>query len=118
LGAGLVDEDQMFRIQFALSRMPGATLFGDIFAVLLGGALRLFLSGSFIRSSVFQRQPTLTFTPCSLMSQALISSSVESANTVTWRRSASSCSLSLSRAPAAQGKDVVIPVVRRRIKIL
>jgi hypothetical protein len=39
LRAGLVDEDEMPGVQLALGRMPGATVTGDIFAVLLGGVL-------------------------------------------------------------------------------
>jgi hypothetical protein len=61
------------------SRMPGATLLGNVLAILLAGAL----------PSVFQRQPTLTSMPCSQMSQALISSSVASEISATCRRSAS-----------------------------
>jgi hypothetical protein len=90
LGAGLVNENEAFDAQLALSRMPGATLLGDVFTILLGGSLRLFLSDSFIRLSAFQRQPRLTFTPCSTISQALISSSVVSEKSVMCRRSTSS----------------------------
>ena len=39
LGAGLVNENEAFDAQLALSRMPGATLFGDVFTILLGGSL-------------------------------------------------------------------------------
>lgn len=39
LRAGLIDEDEMFGVQFALSRMPGATVTGNVFTVLFGGML-------------------------------------------------------------------------------
>jgi hypothetical protein len=39
LRTGFIDKDEMPGVQLALSRMPGATLTGDVFAILLGGML-------------------------------------------------------------------------------
>lgn len=39
LGARLIDENEAFRIQFALSRTPGVTREGNVFAILFGGML-------------------------------------------------------------------------------
>jgi hypothetical protein len=39
LRAGLIDEDEMLRVQLALSVMPGASLLGDVFAFLFSGML-------------------------------------------------------------------------------
>jgi hypothetical protein len=44
---GFIDEDQAVRIQVGLARTPLIACLGDIRPILLGGALRLFLSGSF-----------------------------------------------------------------------
>ena len=44
--AGLVDENQAFRVQLALAGTPLVTRLGHIWPVLFRGSLRLFLSGS------------------------------------------------------------------------
>jgi hypothetical protein len=77
-GTGFVDEDQACRVQFALAGMPLGTGRGDVRPVLLGGALCLFLSGSFKRRSLFHRHPMLTLTSRSATSHLCSSSSVAS----------------------------------------
>ena len=43
---GFIDEDQAFWVQVGLAHTPLIASLGDIRPILLGGALRLFLSGS------------------------------------------------------------------------
>ena len=57
-----VDEDQAFRVQLALAGTPFFAGCGDIRSILLGGSLRLFLSGSSRNCSLFHRHPMLTLT--------------------------------------------------------
>ena len=61
-GAGLVDKHQIVRPPFGLLRPPLLARFGYVGAVLLGGALRLFLSVSPRWRSRAHKAPTLTFT--------------------------------------------------------
>ena len=60
--AGFVDKDQIVRSPFILLRPPLLASFRYVGAVLLCGALRLFLSVSPRSRSRAHRQPTLTLT--------------------------------------------------------
>jgi hypothetical protein len=77
-GARFVDEEKAFRVQVRLARAPLIACLGNVRSILLGGSLRLFLSGSLRNLSLFQRHPMLTLTSRSATSQACNSSSVAS----------------------------------------
>ena len=69
LRPSFVNEDKMFRVQTGLACTPLVAGFGDIRAILFGGAQGLFLSVSPSCRSLFQRQPVLTWMACSATSQ-------------------------------------------------
>src|SRR3954463_886270 len=83
---GLIDEDQVRRVQIRLLFAPARAGGGAIRAGLLGGVVRLFLSVRPSRSSAFHIPPWLTDIPWLESSQARSSSSVASGYVATrWR---------------------------------